>query len=79
MFVLFVNYFMVFDFFYVYLVWGIFGESWIVDLELYGELDQQGMVFDFGDVKKQVCDVLEFLFDYKFVVLVELLAFSKSE
>ncbi|MGB3621614.1 6-pyruvoyl tetrahydropterin reductase [Ketobacter sp. MCCC 1A13808] len=76
---LFVNHLTVLDFSYVHPVRGILGESWIADLELHGELDQQGMVFDFGDVKKQVRDALESLFDHKLVVPAELPALSKSE
>ena len=30
---------------------GVVGESWIVDIELTGAIDVQGMVFDFGHVK----------------------------
>lgn len=33
---------------------GLVGESWIVDLELDGTLDEQAMVLDFGSVKKQL-------------------------
>lgn len=65
---LFVKHLTVIDFSYVHLTRGILGESWIVDVELYGELDSQGMVFDFGHVKKQVRDAVESLFDHKLVV-----------
>lgn len=65
---LFVKHLTVLDFSYVHLTRGILGESWIVDVELYGELDHQGMVFDFGHVKKKVRDAVESLFDHKLVL-----------
>ncbi len=47
---------------------GLVGESWIVDLELTGELDDQGMIFDFGEVKKKLKKALENVADHKLVV-----------
>ncbi len=65
---LFVKHLTVLDFSYVHAKRGILGESWIVDVELHGELDDQGMVFDFGLVKKQVRNAVEGLIDHKLVV-----------
>lgn len=47
---------------------GLVGESWIADLELGGELDEQSMVLDFGIVKRQARDAMEDLADHKLVV-----------
>ena len=47
---------------------GIVGESWIVDVVLEGDLDEQGMVFDFGDVKKRIKQAIDNSVDHKFVV-----------
>jgi len=65
---LFVKHLTVLDFSYVHATRGILGESWIVDVELHGDLDDQGMVFDFGLVKRQVRDAVEGLIDHKLVV-----------
>ena len=65
---LFVNHLTVLDFSFIDPDHGILGESWIVDVELHGRLDEQGMVFDFGDVKKQVRDAVEDLIDHKLIV-----------
>ncbi len=35
---------------------GLIGASWRVDAELDGELGEDGMLFDFGEVKDQVTD-----------------------
>lgn len=47
---------------------GLVGESWIVDLELEGELDPQSMVLDFGEVKRIARDAVEDLADHKLLV-----------
>lgn len=44
---------------------GLVGESWIVDLELEGELDAQSMIVDFGDVKRLARDAAEDFADHK--------------
>src|SRR5882762_10388318 len=47
---------------------GLVGESWIVDLALDGELDGQGMVLDFGEVKKRLKKTLDDAADHKLLV-----------
>lgn len=47
---------------------GLVGESWIVDLELEGDLDDQGMVLDFGEVKKKLKKAIDQVADHRLVV-----------
>lgn len=46
---------------------GLVGESWIVDLELEGELDEQSMVLDFGDAKRLARQAVEHEADHKLI------------
>ncbi|MDE0854517.1 MAG: 6-carboxytetrahydropterin synthase, partial [Nevskia sp.] len=47
---------------------GLVGESWIVDIELDGDLDEQSMVLDFGDVKKRLKRALDGSADHTLIV-----------
>ncbi len=65
---LFVKHLTVLDFSLLHPQRGILGESWIVDVELAGDLNDEGMVFDFAHVKKAVKAAVQTLFDHKLLV-----------
>lgn len=47
---------------------GLVGESWIVDLELEGDLDEQSMVLDFGEVKRRLKRAIDRSLDHTLLV-----------
>lgn len=47
---------------------GLVGESWIVDIELSGELNQMNMLLDFGVVKKTIKKIIDAYVDHKLLV-----------
>lgn len=65
---LFIDNLTVIDFAYLDRRRGLVGESWIADIVLGGELDEQGMVFDFGNVKRTIKRVIDERVDHRLVV-----------
>lgn len=47
---------------------GLVGASWIVDLELEGDLDEQSMVLDFGEVKRRIKRAIDASVDHSLLV-----------
>lgn len=47
---------------------GLVGESWIVDIELEGALDEQSMVLDFSTVKRQLKKAVDAGLDHRLLV-----------
>lgn len=76
---LFVEHLTVIDFSYLCPERGLLGESWIVDIELLGQLNQHGMIFDFGHVKKQIKQTIDKLFDHRLLVPTQSPSFATLE
>lgn len=66
--ILFVRDLTVIDFSYLCTTRGMLGESYIVDVELHGSLDQTSMVLDFGKVKKVIKQAIDQLIDHKLAI-----------
>ena len=47
---------------------GLVGESWLVDIELNGSLNQMNMLLDFGVVKKLIKQVIDLEVDHKLLI-----------
>lgn len=56
------------DFSFLHPQRGLMGESWLVQLELDGSLNEQGMICDFGIVKKEVKNWFDRWVDHALVV-----------
>lgn len=56
------------DFSYMDAARGVVGETWLANIELHGELDAQGMVVDFGVVKKTLRNWLDEILDHRLLI-----------
>lgn len=69
------------DFSYLDLERGLVGETWLANIELEGELDEQGMVCDFGQVKALMRCWLDENIDHRLVIpeAAAALTFSRND
>jgi 6-pyruvoyl-tetrahydropterin synthase len=65
---LFVEQLTVIDCAYLDVARGLVGESWIVDVEIEGTLDEQSMVLDFGEVKRRLKQGIDRHSDHRLLV-----------
>ncbi|MGH1472147.1 MAG: 6-carboxytetrahydropterin synthase [Cellvibrionaceae bacterium] len=56
------------DFSYLHHTRGLLGETWLSHIQLEGDLDDQGMICDFGIVKSTVRDLLDDLIDHRLLI-----------
>lgn len=59
------------DFSYLHGERGLVGETWLASVELTGDLDEQGMVCDFGDVKSRLRNWLNTELDHRLLLPVQ--------
>ena len=67
------------DFSYLHETRGLVGETWLASVVLEGDLDNQGMVCDFGVVKKMLREWLDEQLDHRLLVPIDSEALKTME